>query len=638
MALGPSALAAKKYYPPGFTPPSDTTLLPTTKPVVKQTPPPQIQIIETPGQTIIKTVQVQVPVKPKQVDPLTSLIDDQRFTEALRLVEQRLKSHPGDTNLRLTHADLLRQKGSFEAAENEFRGLTRNRATAVRIRALIGLGHTLSDRAQIQKRSGQETAASAMFQQAQNAYRQALKLDSTQATAWSGLADIYLVEKKYQEAQVNSAKASRLLPNNTTVLLTQAKVYIAMDRSALALPLLFKAKQQAGHSYVPTLLLGQAYLAMNRYDDAIIQLQQALEIVPDNTDALKSLSQAYALKLKPDAAESALQKAVSLNPNDIDATRSLLKVYDDADENERALLLLKTQLKQSPQQVVYQQALLERLARTGQWDEVYHTGEVYLLPLLADIEKNRTVIDAMMVPFSHAAYLQGKGLLDRRNFLTRPIIQSVMVYNKSVLEQMPASLRSQRAVLLLDPLANLPVNTATTDITDDVLPAWVEVTYLKADRLQHRAALARITAPEAGIGAARYLEIAERLLLLGDYPGARQLASAIPKAPQTDDKVAHLMDRIAERERLSNRYLQDLLAMTTKIPRATWQGTAEEALRASGGNWRVHATLADNLIDRKDWEAALMQEAMAARFAPTLEERDRWIKKAEKTRQKIKRR
>ena len=68
----PAALAAKKYYPPGFTPPTDT------KP---NEPPTQVIIQQVPGskQVIIKTVPVTVekvvsrPVKPK--DPLQVLID-----------------------------------------------------------------------------------------------------------------------------------------------------------------------------------------------------------------------------------------------------------------------------------------------------------------------------------------------------------------------------------------------------------------------------------------------------------------------------------------------------------------------------------------------------------------------------------
>src|SRR5947209_8279682 len=75
-------MAAKKYYPNGFSPSMPEMAEPASSP--KETPPP------VSSRTIIKVVTAS----PKPTDPLQSLLAEQRYTEALRLLDKRLRKSP----------------------------------------------------------------------------------------------------------------------------------------------------------------------------------------------------------------------------------------------------------------------------------------------------------------------------------------------------------------------------------------------------------------------------------------------------------------------------------------------------------------------------------------------------------------
>lgn len=625
--------AAKKYYPPGFTPPPDSVVVPgESAPASKPPLPPPSKAEPSPP----AVNRPAAPVKPK--DPLTALLQERRFSEALRLVDQRLHKSPGNLGLRMVRAQILREKQNFEQSEREYRLiLGKNPGKKIRAQAFSGLGLTQLYYSLQTKRLGDFNGAQSLLQESDASFKQALRLEPTSIDSWVGIAQIALSQNRLDEAETDIKKAYQIAPSNSSVLFTHGQVLLSQGKPSAALPSIFKARQHAPRDPRGPLLLGQAFLAMQRYDDAIIQLQLALEAEPDSTEALKLLSTAYESKMKPNDAEMALQKAVSLNPSDSEAALSLLKIYTQRKETEQGILLLKTLLKDQPQQPVYQQALLEQLGKAGRWDELYTQGTLFLTPFFSPSSVDSVAqppSEEMMLLFLQAAYLEGKGLLNRQEFLSQPLIQKMLAYYTERAQSGSASLEERLGLLLLDPLASLPLLPKSMTILPRQLPVAVKITFLQGDWEAHRAFLQQY-ANDPSLPAESLLKAAGDLAVLGDYTGARSLAvDALRREPDSEEAVllARQIQSLGEKGR---EQLQGLKMLPKKIPPAYWQSMAEEALRLSSGNWQLHAFLADTLLDRREYGLALTQQRLAAQYAPSVQERARWLKKSRKTEEKL---
>src|SRR5690606_360319 len=79
--------------------------------------------------------------KPK--DPLDTLLETQRYYDALRLVEQRLEKNPKNWSLRLLKGQVLRMQGNFDDAYREYLSVQRStNHKPTQALALNGMGWT----------------------------------------------------------------------------------------------------------------------------------------------------------------------------------------------------------------------------------------------------------------------------------------------------------------------------------------------------------------------------------------------------------------------------------------------------------------------------------------------------------------
>lgn len=510
MVLPLSAQAARKYYPPGFSPPSDDALKPVATPLAVPSPPPPPPSKAEPPIVIIQAApppKPQIIIKMKPRDPLTVLMDERRYYDALRLVDTQLKKSPGNTTLQLNRAQLLREDGQYSLASEQFNAILAAKASnkITKANAFNGLGWTWYQKAIHDKKNGNKEAWHASANASENAFKAAVQLLPSLSNSWSGLGRLYLLTGRVKDAEWVIEKASKLAPSSLAVQLAQADLLLAKREPQDALQILYGLKKTTTVEPDVYFLLARASLDTDRVDDAIINLKQLLEMEPQHTEALTLLSQAYGLKMKPDDAKDTLETALTINPADTKSADALLKIYDQQEDGDHhALLLLKNLLKSQPEQAEYIEALLSRLNQQGRWEESYQEGS-RLIPGFLHARKPDSPDNAMpsLAAFSRAAFQKGRGLLDRRAMLHEPAVASTLSYTHSHWQRLVkakaspvsrAMLQDRFILLCLDPLLILPPLPADSHPAFADLPLAIECTFLSGEAVTHASLLVQVKA------------------------------------------------------------------------------------------------------------------------------------------------
>jgi cytochrome c-type biogenesis protein CcmH/NrfG len=627
------SLAAKKYYPPGFTPPPDQKLIPRPAPAE---PAPQIIIQQVPGakQIIIKTVPVErvKPAKPR--DPLVVLLEEHRYYDALRLVDTRLKKSPNNVSIQMMRAQILREEGSFQQATNQYQAiLEKSSYKATKAGALNGLGWTHYKKAIYARQVGDFTGFEAELSLADGFLRQATRFSPGLFHAWAGLTKVALANAQPKEAAQWMAKAKRLGPNNITVQLAEAELLLAQKKSEEALQLLYGIKKTTTHEPEVFLLLAKASLDTDKVDDAMINLKQMLQIVPENAEGLKLLSQAYELKMKPEDAAQMLEKSIALNPSDVNSVDSLIKIYDQRNHQDRSVLLLKTLLKDQPEQAYYGKLLLARLLDASKWEDAYLQGLTTVEPILDNAEGSRSEQQAMVNLFSQAIFQYGRGMVNRLDLLKEPAVLKTSQFAKERLKESVATgeavngydVENRLTLLLIDPLADLPGLPTTYKPREEQLLVALKVAFLQGNHALHERLLQYAKVSPTS------LAIASQLFVLGDYAGALQLVDSLLAGSSASlNEASALKQEIEQAQKAMIEQLDSFSILPGRISISYWQKAATETLRIGSGYWKTHALVATGLEKRDQESLALIHQRLAAQYATQPKDEKHWRRKAEK--------
>ena len=162
------------------------------------------------------------------------------------------------------------------------------------------------------------------FDQAETAFRRALRDDPSSAEASYGLGSVYLKQDKAREARESFERAVKL-----------------------------------SASYPDTLPsawnnLGLLATREGHMDEAAGYFQEALRVSPDNWIAVENLGNAYRLQKRWDEARKTLERALAARPQDPEANYNLAMVFAQTGEPERAYEYLRKALQLRP---IYAEAL-----------------------------------------------------------------------------------------------------------------------------------------------------------------------------------------------------------------------------------------------------------------------------------------
>ena len=139
----------------------------------------------------------------------------------------------------------------------------------------------------------QRAFASKRFEEAEDKYKEVLKMDEQNPVSLANLAAIQLELQKRDQAEANLKKALSIQPN---------------DGYALS-------------------LMGMLRFQQGRFDDALDALSRSAQLDPKNAETQNYLGITLSQKGQREAAETALRKAVLLNPNYAGAHHNLAVIY-----------------------------------------------------------------------------------------------------------------------------------------------------------------------------------------------------------------------------------------------------------------------------------------------------------------------
>jgi Flp pilus assembly protein TadD len=177
------------------------------------------------------------------------------------------------------------------------------------------------------------------FEQAEAAFRLALRDDPTSAEACYGLGSVYLTQEKTRDARELFERTLKLSPSYPDTL------------------------PNAWNN------LGLLATREGHMDEAVGHFEQALRVSPDYWIALENLGNAYRLQERWDEARSTLERALAARPQDPEANYNLAMVYAQTDDAARAHDYLQKALRLRPTYPEAMNNLGVLYLRTGRRDE-----------------------------------------------------------------------------------------------------------------------------------------------------------------------------------------------------------------------------------------------------------------------------
>jgi tetratricopeptide (TPR) repeat protein len=178
---------------------------------------------------------------------------------------------------------------------------------------------------------GDTLLATGDFNEAADAYGQALAIDSKLAPAHLGLGQSLAREGKLDDALPHYRQAAELDSNLHSYLLELAVAFSKANRRDDAIPLLKQFPNDAGAQEE----LGRLYLQTNRPADAVTAFQAAAQLSPTPANQL-ALATAYLKNNQPALAAPILEQALARNPNDYELHMAVGRIYRDKHDYARA--------------------------------------------------------------------------------------------------------------------------------------------------------------------------------------------------------------------------------------------------------------------------------------------------------------
>ena len=184
-----------------------------------------------------------------------------------------------------------------------------------------------------------------------NLAKLAVKIDDTNPTLWTILAEAQIANKLYDNALISLSNAQKIDPKLGEIYFAKGNIYLQQSKIKKA-----KISFQRGINILPDnynaiFQLGNIYLMEKNYEKAIREFDNAIKIKTDFWQAINNKGLAYFELNKESLSISYFQKAIDLEEN-AEPLLALASCLRTRDINE-AIILAKKALKKDPNYVQY---------------------------------------------------------------------------------------------------------------------------------------------------------------------------------------------------------------------------------------------------------------------------------------------
>lgn len=437
--------------------------------------------------------------------------EDQRYDEALTLIDKVIAKNPNDLVLRYERAMILVDAGRVEGAEKELRDVTTKFPDFYDAQRI--LGRLLFDRA------GNDRAK---VDDALTHLQAAFRVNPDDIATGMAVAQIMLATNRNAEAEKVLATLLERVPDQRGINYTYAQVLTKLGRGD-------ESKQYLEHAVLvdPTfgpaiLQLVEIYQQSNEWDKAVEVLQPLINDDPANLDLQRQ--QAY-FQLRAGQSEKARASFKSLLDADPKDTRSLFymaEALNDLEQYEQAEKIYRQILERNPEDA---EVLLSfAMSQMGQkkWPDAVKSLNTLLA--LKDVPEGLQIVAKTQL-----AYIE----LQKNNYAAaldaaRPILVFRDKLNNQAINIAVDALKKQKkyaeGVALLQPIVDKFAS-----------EPWINARYIEMLSRAGDKDRARVAAAtQTKFGPRNVIAAAEAYVALEDYPSAISIVKEALKSKAED--------------------------------------------------------------------------------------------------------
>jgi tetratricopeptide (TPR) repeat protein len=312
------------------------------------------------------------------------LLNDGKVNDAFNTLQKAEKTSPDSIGVKLWLARAARAKGDMTVAQQSYRDA--EKLNPKNVEAQTGLAEISIDTRDFTTLEQLAGSAIAATPQASNPYiwrgiaegsrndldkadadfREAIKLDPTNSTAYLELAQLRLAQKKEPEAKPLLEQALQYNPGSERALRLLVSALIFEKQPAKALSRLqeqiVKSPQNSGMYD----LLSDLQMATGDKVGALASAEKAMQLNPNDSRAVIAFSRAQVINGNTPAAIARWQQWVAVHPNDAQAYTIMASLQESQGNRDQAMDSYKKALSIQPEQPVAANNLAYLMVETGQ--------------------------------------------------------------------------------------------------------------------------------------------------------------------------------------------------------------------------------------------------------------------------------
>jgi len=195
--------------------------------------------------------------------------------------------------------------------------------------------------------------------EAQQLYERALNLEGANLNALTGLTNLYVARRQFDQAHARIDQAIAARPNTPELHHLKATVHGAQQDGAGAEAQLRRALQ-IDPNYLPAIrTLGTLYINTRRHDDAIAEYKKVLQTRPEDAPSFLMIGMVEDSRQNYDASVEAYKQAVRINPNFDFAANNLAWNYAEHGKGnlDEAIRLAQGVVQRNPEEPGYADTL-----------------------------------------------------------------------------------------------------------------------------------------------------------------------------------------------------------------------------------------------------------------------------------------
>ncbi len=186
------------------------------------------------------------------------------------------------------------------------------------------------------------------YDQAIQAYREALRIQPEHANAWYNLGIAYNHLKQYDQAIQAYREALRIQPEDASAWYNLGNAYVKLDQYDQAIQAYREALRIRPEYAKAWNNLGIAYAKLKRYDQEIQAYREALRIQPEDAEVWNNLGVAYGELKQYDREIQAYREALRIQPEYAKAWYNLGVVYYHQGQRDKVREIYQTLRKLDP--------------------------------------------------------------------------------------------------------------------------------------------------------------------------------------------------------------------------------------------------------------------------------------------------